>query len=278
MYDWGDESLNNNYGKNVLITGASSGIGRACAKELAKQGYKVIGVSRHCVESEKHLSGGGSIRMLKMDVTNEQSVEEVLGKIEEIDIAILAAGVGYAGAIGETPLAYARKQMEVNYFGVLNVCSRLIPKMHEKKKGLILIIGSVAGRVSIPMQSQYSASKYALEAYVDALRLEEEPFGIKAAIIEPGDTKTGFTDSRKTYIDETSPYYDAVKHAVGKMESDERCGVKPEVVAKAVIKMIEKDNPPAKAAVGLSYKFAIFLVKFLPDRIREKLIRNIYMK
>lgn len=150
--------------------------------------------------------------------------------------------------------------------------------MHEKKKGLILIIGSVAGRVSIPMQSQYSASKYALEAYVDALRLEEEPFGIKAAIIEPGDTKTGFTDSRKTYIDETSPYYDAVKHAVGKMESDERCGVKPEVVAKTVIKMIEKDNPPAKVAVGLSYKFAIFLVKFLPDRIREKLIRNIYMK
>ena len=269
--------MENQYGNHVFITGASSGIGKACAIALAKRGFNVIGVSRNCNEGEKRFRGGGSLCLLKMDVTDEESVHRVFEKIKDVDIAILAAGSGYAGAIAETPVSYARKQMEVNYFGVLNVCSEILPIMHENKKGLIIVIGSVAGKVAIPMQSQYSASKYALEAYVDALRLESEPYGIKACIVEPGDTKTEFTANRKTYIREGSDYEAAVKKAVGKMEQDEQNGDRPDKAAKEILRIINKKNPPARTAVGTSYKLAMILIKYLPDTIKENIIRKMYM-
>lgn len=272
-----EKVLRNEYGNHVFITGASSGIGRACAVALAKRGFQVIGVSRSCNEGEKRYKSGGSICMFKMDVTDEKSIERVFEKIAQVDIAILAAGSGYAGAIAEAPVSYARKQMEVNYFGVLNVCSRILPLMHEKKNGLVIVIGSVAGKVSIPMQSQYSASKYALEAYVDALRLEAEPYGIKACIVEPGDTKTGFTDGRNTFIKEGSIYEAAVRNAVGKMEEDERNGDRPEKAAGVVLRLIGKKNPPARIAVGAPYKLAMALIKHLPDKARENVIRKMYL-
>lgn len=270
--------MNNQYGKNVFITGASSGIGRACAVCLAKRGFYVTGISRSCHEGEKRYRGGGYIRMLRMDVTDEESIRSVFEGIDRIDIAILAAGSGYAGAIEETPLSYARKQMEVNYFGVLNVCNVILPLMHKQKNGYVIVVGSVAGKVSIPIQSQYSASKYALEAYVDALRLEEEPYGIKATIIEPGDTRTGFTDGRKTFIKEGSPFAATVRKAVGKMEHDERNGDRPEKAAALVLKLIGRNNPPARTAVGLPYKMALLLIKLLPDRLREDMIRRMYLE
>ena len=269
--------MKNQYGRNVFITGASSGIGKACAVAFAKKGFNVTGVSRNCKEGEKEFHGGGILRMKKMDVTDEEAVSRVISEVGEIDIAILSAGVGIAGAIEDTPVSYARRQMEINYFGVLNVCSKILPGMHANGKGLIIVIGSVAGRVSIPMQSQYSASKYALEAYVDALRLETEPYGIRAVLIEPGDTKTGFTDNRDTYIKEDSIYSEITKRAVGRMEKDERNGARPEAVAKVALSLVEKSSPPARVAVGLQYKLAMMLIKHLPDSAREKIIRRMYL-
>ncbi|HBE09059.1 MAG TPA: hypothetical protein DCY81_00750 [Lachnospiraceae bacterium] len=270
--------MKNVYGKNVFITGASSGIGRACALMFAKEGCRVTGVSRSCLEGTKHFPGGGSVTMKRMDVTDELSVRRVIREASDIDIAVLAAGMGVAGAVEELPADYAREQMEVNYFGVLNVLQEILPGMRNKGRGLIVVIGSVAGKISIPMQSHYSSSKYALEALVDALRLELHSFGVKAVIVEPGDTKTGFTGSRKTFIREGSAYSDKVKSAVGKMEKDEQSGASPKAVARVVLKMAGKASPPGRRAVGLSYRAILALVKILPDTAREKLVRMIYMK
>ena len=263
-------------GKTVLVTGASSGIGRACALAFAHCGCNVVGVSRHCPEGTKKFEGGGSLTLRRMDVTKKASIQQVIKDLPKIDIAILAAGMGVAGSIEDTPLEYAKQQMEVNYFGVIRSCQAILPVMRAAGEGRIIVIGSVAGRISIPMQSHYSSSKYALEALVDALRMEIRPFGLSACIIEPGDTKTGFTDSRKTYYKEGSPYNEAIEKAVGQMEGDEQNGASPYQIARLALRMAVAKNPPSKVTAGMKYKTLVQLVRFLPDRVRESVVRSIY--
>ena len=263
--------------KTVFITGASSGIGKACALAFAHCGCQVIGVSRHCPEGTKQFPGGGSLTLRRMDVTKKASIQHVIRDLPKIDIAILAAGMGVAGSIEDTPLEYAHQQMEVNYFGVLRSCQAILPVMRAAGEGRIIVIGSVAGRISIPMQSHYSSSKYALEALVDALRMEIAPYGLSACIIEPGDTKTGFTDCPKTYYKEGSPYNEAIEKAVGQMEGDERNGDSPYSIARLALRMAVKKNPPARVTAGIKYKAAVQLTRHLPDRVRESIVKMIYM-
>ena len=264
-------------GKRVFITGASSGIGRACAKAFALAGCEVIGVSRHIPEKTIKAANGGSVRFLTMDVTKEEEIDRVFADLPSIDIAVLAAGFGVAGAIAEMPIEMVKEQMDVNFFGVVNVCDRLLKNMHKAGGGRIVVIGSVAGRIAIPMQGYYSASKYALEAYVDALRLEEKENNIKATIVEPGDTKTGFTDHRRIYVKEGSTYAERVKAAVGKMERDERSGKSAASVSDLVLKICTVENPPSHVAVGITYQFVILLTRLLSDRTRERLIAKMYL-
>ncbi|MDO4518649.1 MAG: SDR family NAD(P)-dependent oxidoreductase, partial [Bacillota bacterium] len=197
-----DMNGSNVYGNRIIVTGASSGIGRACALKFALNGCQVIGVSRHTEERTDVFPGGGSLTMKRLDVTDETAsarfVDEVSQALGGIDIAILCAGMGVAGPAETTPQEMTRSQMEVNYFGTLNVAQPCLTTMRNQRKGLLLVIGSIAGRVSIPMQSQYSSSKYALEAFTDAVRMEMRRFGVRASIIEPGDTNTGFTAARQT--------------------------------------------------------------------------------
>lgn len=184
------------YGKAILITGASSGIGRAAAELFADAGYTVWAGSRHCEESVEKRQGGGEIRSLQMDVCNEDSTRRAVERaVSEggLGIVLNCAGMGIAGPAEDTFEEAVRAQFEVNYFGTLRVNRMVLPYFRAQGKGLVLVMSSVAGRVPIPYQSHYSSSKYALDAYVEALRMEARPFGIRAALIEPGDTKTGFT-------------------------------------------------------------------------------------
>ena len=268
----------NIYGENIFITGVSSGIGRASAEAFLKAGCKVTGVSRHVRETFKKYANGAELTTRKMDVTDEASVRRVIGSLAGVDVAVLSAGYGIAGSIEDVPLEQARKQMEVNYLGVLSCVRALLPKMRRQGKGLIVIVGSVAGRISIPMQSHYSASKYALEALAESLRLETEAFGIRTVILEPGDTRTGFTDHRETLIPEDSVYRDAARQAIGRMEEDERHGTKAKKVAGAILRLCGKKEPPVRLAVGARYKVAVRLFPVFSDRSKEKCIRKIYMK
>jgi short-subunit dehydrogenase len=140
-----------------------------------------------------------------------------------------------------------------------------------------LVLGSVAGRISIPFQSHYSATKFALEAYIEALRIEAKEFGIRATIIEAGDTKTPFTAKRQIAIDEDSPYKKQGLLSIKKMELDEQNGYEPTKVAKVILSVTKRKYPPVRLAVGFSYKVLLFLKRILPDCLAEKVLALLYL-
>ncbi len=262
----------------VLITGASSGIGKACAELFARGGYNVYGVSRSVKPGLRKYHSGGMLHFLQMDVTDDESVKKATQKIGPVDVAILAAGFGIAGSAEEVPIHLVKRQMEVNYFGVLRVVSAILPAMRKRMYGKVSIIGSLGGRIAMPMQSHYSSSKYALEAYSDALRLEIAPYDIDVTIVEPGDTRTDFTLKREIYIPENSAYEEAVRHAVGVMERDELHGASAEQVAETVLKVARSDHPKARVIPGFKNRGLGLAARLLPDRMKESLVKKIYMK
>jgi short-subunit dehydrogenase len=265
----------NLYGKNVFVTGASSGIGKACAMMFARNGCDVTGVSRNTEEKTEHFAGGGSLTLRKLDVTDEQATREFIEALPYVDIAVLCAGMGVAGPAETAPSELTRKQMEVNYFGTLNAAQPCLTRMRARGNGLLIIIGSIAGRVSIPMQSQYSASKYALEAFTDAVRMEMKQYGVKACIIEPGDTKTGFTAARETQGD--AGYGSVLEKSVAKMAADEQNGRSPDSVAKVALALAARKNPPARVPVGLDYKALMVLLRVMPDSAKEFILSKMYL-
>ena len=265
------------YGKNVFVTGASSGIGRACARMFAGNGYNVTGVSRNTEECVEKFPGGGTLTLKRLDVTEETAVRKFVEDLPGVDIAILCAGMGVAGPAETTSSELTRKQMEVNYFGTLNAAQPCLTKMRRQRKGLLLVIGSIAGRVSIPMQSQYSASKYALEAFTDAVRMEMKPYGVKACIIEPGDTRTGFTAAREMQSAEDNNYSGVLEKSVSKMAADEQNGRSPDSVAEIALALAGRKNPPARIPVGLEYKALMQLLRIMPDRAKEFILSKLYL-
>ena len=268
----------NLYGGNVFVTGASSGIGQACALAFAKNGCAVMGVSRNTEEKTENFPGGGSLTMRRLDVTDETAVREFVEKLPGVDIAVLCAGMGVAGPAETTPSEMTRRQMEVNYFGTINAAQPCLTRMRGQGKGLLIVIGSIAGRVSIPMQSQYSASKYALEAFTDAVRMEMKQYGVRACIIEPGDTKTGFTAARVTQDDSGAAGYGSVlRKSVDKMAKDEQNGRSPDSVAKVAIALAGKKDPPARVPVGIDYKALMALLRLMPDRGKEFILSKLYL-
>lgn len=269
--------MKNVYGKNVFVTGASSGIGKACAQSFAKAGCHVIGAALGCKESTEHYENGGIFELHNMNVTSDAEVSGLLAGIEKIDIAILCAGMGVAGPVEELPMVLAEKQMAVNYFGTLRVCQTILPKMRRQRHGLVIVISSIAGKVPIPMQSHYSSSKYALEAMVEAIRLEMRHFGVQATLIEPGDTRTGFTDNRQFYDNNSSAYKEICAVSVGKMERDERNGRSPQTVADVAMKLAGRKKPPIRVAVGFEYKLLMFVMRFLPDKVRAEILYKLYL-
>ena len=269
----------NQYGNHVFVTGASSGIGQACALMFARNGFDVIGVSRNIKEKTDRIPGGGSLTFKRLDVTDEAATRDFVENMPGVDIAVLCAGMGVAGPAETTASELTRRQMEVNYFGTLNAAQPCLTRMRKQKKGLLIVIGSIAGRVSIPMQSQYSASKYALEAFTDAVRMEMRQYGVKACIIEPGDTKTGFTAARVMQVsDHDSENYSSIlRKSVAKMASDEQNGRSPDTVAKVALAIAGRKNPPARVPVGLEYKVLMLLLRIIPDRGKEAILSKLYL-
>lgn len=269
--------MKNVYGSRVFVTGASSGLGKACAEAFAQNGCDVVGVSRSCAETVTDYPGGGRLTMRRMDVTDDASVDVVAGALDGVDIAVLCAGMGVSGPAEELPMELAYRQMETNYFGVLRVGRAVLPRMREQGRGLFLVIGSIAGRVPIPMQSHYSSSKYALEAYVQAVRMEMMGFGVRACLIEPGDTRTGFTDARQKYCAPGSPYAAVCEKSVAAMEHDERNGKPPASVSDVAMRLAGRRSPPVRVAVGWQYKALMFLLRLLPDKLAHFILRKLYL-
>jgi len=268
------------YGKNVLLTGGSSGIGLATAELLARNGYTVYSGSRDPSEEIRGFDGGGEIRPITLDVRDgisiDKAAESVLSQAD-IGIIIHCAGIGIASAGEEFPVDAVKNLMETNFTGVLQVNSRFLPHLRIRGCGLCIIVGSVAGVFPVPYQSHYCASKAALDLYTGSLRLELKSFGVNVSLVMPGDTKTGFTGNRKFEIEKTSPFYNDCVRAVGKMEKDETNGKPPISSAKVILKLCSSKNPPSRKTVGFDYKMLVFLQRIIPDRIIEYFLRRVYL-
>lgn len=270
------------YGDSILITGGGSGIGLACARLLAAHGYEVFAASRRPAEAEEAFEGGGRILPVEMDVRNEDDVREVVedvcARAKGLGIVLHCAGYSLMGAIDGMDDAELRHELETNFFGVVRVNRYVLPHLRRRGRGLCLVISSVAGLFAVPFQTFYSVSKFALEAYTAALRNEMAPFGMRAALVEPGPTKTHFTESRRVSLPKDSPYRDACLASVAKMERSEARGKAPETVARVVLRLVSRKKPPVRTAVCLAPRGQKLLHRLLPSRTVQWLLGLLYAR
>lgn len=272
-------------GNVVFITGASSGIGKAVSSFLAAKGCRVYGTSRKSPSGEagtEPSADGGFVRMLQADVCSEDSVRDAVNQVlaaeGRIDTVINNAGIGIAGAIEDTSPEEALKQFDTNFFGAHRVIRQVVPAMRKQGKGLIINISSVAAIFPIPYQAMYVASKAAVEGLSGCLRNELRSFGIKVSVIEPGDTKTGFTESRSfaAAADGNPAYAGLFRKSLNVMIRDETNGADPADIAKEVCRVMKRRNPPVRVVVGLKYKIFVFLVRLIPGALKSFAVSKMY--
>ena len=264
----------------VLVTGASSGIGKAIAELFLDTGYTVYGTSRKAAFNQA--PDTNQIVMLPMDTTDDASVKKgvdyVLSQESRIDILINCAGSGIAGSIEAVPVDIAKQQFDVTFFGTLRVIQAVMPTFRKNNSGRIINIGSVAGYIPIPFQSMYSASKFALESLSETLRMEAKKYNVSVSLVEPGDTKTGFTAMRVIAGDKAieAAYMPECENAIKQMEKDEQNGASPMSVAKVVLKAAKRKNPPVRVTVGFQYKLIYGLSRILPAKLKLMILKMIY--
>jgi NAD(P)-dependent dehydrogenase (short-subunit alcohol dehydrogenase family) len=263
----------------VLITGASSGIGKATAKLLLAGGYKVYAGARR-VENLKELERLGAGTMF-LDVTEETSlksaVDLVLKEEGRLDILINNAGYGAHGAIEDVPMSEARRQFDVNLFGLARLTQLVLPVMRKQGSGKIVNISSIAGKITLPLGGWYHASKHALEAYSDALRAEVHRFGIKVILIEPGAIKTEWDTVALVNLSKYSgkgPYAAMTDTLTNKFRAGYRAGAPgPEVVARTILKALRSTRPAARYAVPFQARLILLLKWLLPDCVMDLALR-----
>ncbi len=279
--------MNRLKGKIAIVTGASRGIGEATAKLLAEQGVRVYGTSRKINSSgQPHeriaTLKGGFFELIQLDVNDSASINDAISLIlkneSRIDILVNNAGFGIAGSVEDTSIEEAKEIFDTNFFGAHRMIKAVLPHMRSQHKGVIIIIGSVMGLITMPYQAFYSSSKYALESMSEALRMEVKTHGIKVSLVEPGDTKTGFSEHRKMVAGNTpdSVYNVPCNSSVRKMANDEANGVNPISVARIVCKIAGKNNPPIRVVVGFAYKAIITLKRLVPERLFQAVIYTMY--
>ncbi len=265
----------------VLITGVSSGMGKATVEELGKKGYKVYGTTRDLRKYRRQNKALPNTEILQVDITGDASVkkavEYIIKKESRIDVLVNNAGYGTAGAIETAGMKEAKDQFEINFFSVLRMMNAVLPHMRQNKSGLIINISSIVGQMGIPFQALYCASKYAIEGLTESLRMEVKRFGIHVAMIEPGDVKSGFTDGRIRINNKKEPgIYDAMlDKSMAIVEKDERNGIEPEKVAKLIEKIIRAKSPRLRYTVGPGGEIvSMYLKRFIPGGLWEYMLMD----
>ena len=267
--------------KVVLITGASSGIGKETALSLIKEGHIVYGVARRLEMMQDIIQAGG--HAIKMDILKERNIDEVVNQITKeqnrIDVLINNAGYGLWGAVETISIAEAKRQFDVNIFGLAYLTKKIIPLMRKQKSGKIINMSSMGGKVYTPFGAWYHATKYALEGWSDCLRIELKSFGIDVILIEPGVIKTEFQDVMMDSTVERSigtPYEKKLK-ALEKatQEMYERgIGSPPSTITKLIVKAINSHHPKRRYVGGLFAKPMLFIKKWFGDKMYEKAIMS----
>ncbi len=267
--------------KVAVITGASSGIGLECALMLLDQGYKVYALSRHatlCVALNHALC-----ESVDIDVSDSNALKEVFSNIsakeDHCDVLINSAGYGVFGSVEDTPIEEVKKQFSVNFFALCEVVQFCLPLLKNKPHSKIFNLSSIAGRVSMLFLGHYSASKHALEAYSDALRLELKPFNIQVCLIEPGPVKSNWektafeNDERKDSVyaldlEKTKNFYSGVYQNA----------LSPKAVAQKIVFLSMSQKIKARYLIGLKTQLLLALYRILPSSWYDSLFRLIVLK
>lgn len=267
--------------KVILITGASSGMGKETAKKLIEEGHRVYTVARR-IEQMKDLEELGGIPM-KMDVTQEADIDAVVNTIIQaegkIDVLWNNAGYGLYGSVEDVSLEEARRQMEVNVIGLAAMTQKVVPYMRKAKKGLIINTSSMGGKMYFPMGAWYHASKHAVEGLSDCLRLELKPFNIQVVVLEPGFIATEFGSvliDNFSKISKSSAYTKMMdKITEGTRKAAEGNGSsQPSVIANAVSNIISSANPKTRYRVGKFAKPMVWMRVYLGDKLFDKIVMS----
>jgi NAD(P)-dependent dehydrogenase (short-subunit alcohol dehydrogenase family) len=263
--------------KVILITGASSGIGKSIAEYLTQKGHKVYGTSR-TPEKVKAVS----YSMIALDVLDVSSIDNAVSQVVKnegrIDVLINNAGRGLMGAMEDIPMDDLKEGFNTNFFGSIDVMKKVLPHMRNQKKGLIINITSLAAYSGLPFRSAYSASKGAFELLTESLSMEVKSFGINVSSIAPGSFATSISAGRYyTPVFEDSAYKEAYSKNLQVSDDYVDEGMNPLVIAKLVDKIINTNKPKLHYKVGaFMERFSVVLKRVLPDRVYEKLIMNHY--
>ncbi|NHM08219.1 SDR family oxidoreductase [Flavobacterium sp. CYK-4] len=263
--------------KVILITGASSGIGKAIGEFLHQKGFTVYGTSRNPEKISNSV-----FPLLALDVRNVESIKaavaEVIKLSGRIDVLVNNAGVGITGPLEEIPTEEIKANFETNFFGPIEVMKAVLPHMREQKSGLVINITSIAGYMGLPYRSVYSASKGALSIITEALRMEVKSFGIEITDIAPGDFATNIAAGRyHAPVIAGSAYEVPYDNTLKMMDTHVDSGSNPQEMALAVYAIIQEPKPKVHYKVGaFMQKFSIVLKRILPDKVYEQLLMNHY--
>jgi NAD(P)-dependent dehydrogenase (short-subunit alcohol dehydrogenase family) len=255
--------------KVVLITGASSGVGQSTARLLSQNGYKVFGTSRNPAGT----AGIANVKMLALDVTSDDSVaacvKVVANDTGRIDVLVNNAAYELAGALEEISIEEAKAQFETNFFGVMRMVKAVLPYMRHQKQGQIINVSSLSGVSSIPFMGIYSASKFALEGYTDALRIEVRPFNIHASLTEAGFLKTPMMNKRQVSAAQLKEYELRRQRAFTAIRDQEQKAPGAELVSQTILRIITSKKPRLRYLIGAQAKVATRLQRFLPEAAYE---------
>lgn len=264
--------------KVILITGISSGFGRESAAKLAAGGHTVYGTVRSATDP---LPG---VSYLTMDLTDHDSICSTVKKVVEregrIDVLINNAGMHTGGPAETTPVEYFRLQMETSFTGMVLLTREVLPVMRAAGGGMIINISSIGGLMGLPFQPFYSAAKFAVEGFSEALRMEVKSFNIKVVVINPGDFRTNNSANRRKYLapaEEGDPYAGQFARSLSIIEQDEAGGQDPAFLAKKLARIVKSRNPLQRYIIAsVDQKFAVLLKKILPGKLFSAIISGHY--
>jgi len=260
----------------ILISGISSGFGLETARLLAQEGHTVYGTVRREVP---HLP---DVHYLQVDVRDRQAVTDAVGQVVaqegRIDVLVNNAGMGIGGPVEFATEEEIREQMDANFMGLVHFVTAVLPFMRKQGSGKIIAMSSIGGLMGLPFQGFYSASKFAIEGYCEALRLETQKFGITVTVVRPGDFSTGFTASRKKTVNaEAMEVYQTYAESMQKVEHDETGGLQPQVLARKISKIVCEKRPRYGYVVAsFEQRLSVLLKRILPARWFAKILGSYY--